>query len=119
MEIADLTLESLNGVVHAAVKGDIDLSNAKELRQQIREAMSIEALGVILDLSGVRYLDSAGIHFIHSLREDLRARGQRIELVIPDGSPILDTLRLAGLDWGRAASRSVEDAHRTLEPGRT
>ena len=43
-----------------------------------------EAQGVVLDLSGVDYLDSAGIYVIFGMRASLQARGQTLILVIPD-----------------------------------
>jgi hypothetical protein len=66
--------------------------------------MPNQALALILDVSALGYLDSAGIHLIYKLREKLRARGQALRLVIPPNSPANDALRLAGV------SRNVETA---------
>jgi anti-anti-sigma factor len=54
-------------------------------------------LGVVLDLSAVDYIDSAGIHLVYRLGESLRARGQTLRIVIPPESPASDALRLAGV----------------------
>jgi anti-anti-sigma regulatory factor len=70
---------------------------------------------LILDLSGVHYLDSAGIHLVHHLREDLHSSGQRLALVIPDGSLVNATLRLAGLDWGGETAGTVDAARDALQ----
>ena len=115
MRLADIRLELRDGVVHATLNGDIDLSNAATLRDQITDLTPNHAVGLVLDLSAVTYLDSAGIHLIHRLREDLRARGQRLALVIPAGSIINDTLRLAGLRWEEEIAASVADAERMLQ----
>ena len=66
----------------------------------------------MFDLSEVEYLDSAGLRLIQRLREDLHVRGQKLQLVIPDGSVILDVLRLAGLDWSEEIVQSVQAGRR-------
>jgi anti-anti-sigma factor len=95
-----LVLRLEGNVVHAKFSGEIDLSNVEELREEITAATPNYALGIVFDLSEVEYLDSAGLRLLQRLREDLRVHGQTLQLVIPDGSVILDVLRLAGLDWG-------------------
>jgi anti-anti-sigma factor len=92
------------------------MSNAGELRKALSANTPNDALGLVLDLSAVEYLDSAGIHLIHHLREDLRVGGQRLALVIPEASPINATLRLAGLDWRDDVAETAEAALQTLQP---
>lgn len=117
MRLADLKVEAWNSVIYAKLSGEVDMSNAAELREDLSEMTPNDALGLVLDLSEVVYLDSAGIHLIHRLREALRARGQKLGLVIPAESLINDTLRLAGLDWNDSIAETPEDARRALEPG--
>jgi anti-sigma B factor antagonist len=111
-----LAIEIRGAVVHARFRGDIDLSNVDELHGEITAATPNDALGIVFDLSAVQYLDSAGLRLIQRLREDLRARGQRLQLVIPDDSIILDVLRLAGLDWREEIVQSADAGRGTLEP---
>ena len=56
-----------------------------------------EATAVILDLSELDYIDSAGIQLIYHLRQKLHVRGQELRLVVPGHSPAADALRLAGV----------------------
>lgn len=102
--------------MYAHVRGDIDMSNARDLRDELSLRTPNEALGLILDLTEVEYLDSAGIHLVHHLRENLRAGGQQLVLVIPEGSPITATLRLAGLDWSRHTAETPALAAEVLRP---
>jgi anti-anti-sigma factor len=104
-------------VIYAKFRGEIDLSNVDELREELTAVTPNDALGIVFDLSEIDYLDSAGLRMIQLLREDLRVRGQRLQLVIPDGSVILDVLRLAGLDWHEDIVRTADAARRTLECG--
>ena len=108
MNIADVQFSDHDRVVVARLTGEIDLSNAQSIESAIAEATPNQALAVILDVSGLDYLDSAGIHLIYKLREKLRARGQALRLVIPAESPSNDALRLAGVS-------AVVDTTETLE----
>lgn len=114
MRLAELRVERMDSIVHASLRGEVDMSNTDEIRLELTGATTNDALALVLDLTDVVYLDSAGIHMIHRLREDLRARGQRLALVIPADSLINDTLRLAGLDWEKERVESVEEARRLL-----
>lgn len=116
MRLAELNVEPWNGVIYAKLRGDVDMSNADELRNDLIARTPNDAFGLVLDLADVGYLDSAGIHLIHRLRDDLRARGQRLQMVIPPTSVINDTLRLAGLDWAGDIAGTVEGARQALEP---
>ncbi len=92
------------------------MSNAAELGDAVAEATPNEALGVVLDLSDVEYVDSAGIQLIYRLRETLRARGQRMALVIPADSIVNEALRLAGIEREAGAARSLAEATRLIDP---
>ncbi|MGB9184447.1 MAG: STAS domain-containing protein [Solirubrobacteraceae bacterium] len=106
MRLADLTIETKGLVVVARLRGDVDMSNAGRLRDELNAATRNETLGLVLDLSEVGYVDSAGIHLIHRLRSGLHTHGQQLRLVIPADSLINDTLRLAGLDWDEEVVRN-------------
>jgi anti-sigma B factor antagonist len=111
---ADLSIEIRGPVLVARLRGEIDMSNAGQLRDELYAATRNDALGLVLDLSEVDYLDSAGIHLVHRLREGLRARGQQLRLVIPADSLVNDALRLAGLDWDEQRVLSPEAGEREL-----
>jgi anti-sigma B factor antagonist len=104
VKLADVQFSERERVVIARLSGEIDLSNAESIENAIAEGTPNHALALILDVSALDYLDSAGIHLIYKLREKLRARGQTLRLVIPADSPANDALRLAGV------SRNVDTA---------
>jgi len=108
MNLADVQFSDHDRVVVARLTGEVDLSNAGSIESAIAEATPNRALAVVLDVSALDYLDSAGIHLIYKLREKLRARGQELRLVIPAESPSTDALRLAGVS-------QVVDTVQTLE----
>ena len=97
MNLADIELSVDGDVVIAAVTGEVDISNVKGIEQAVTFATPNHAERVLMDLSGVDYLDSAGIHLVYRLRESLRSRGQGLTLIIAEDSPAADALRLAGV----------------------
>jgi anti-anti-sigma factor len=113
MRLADVEFSEHDGVVIARIVGEIDASNANELANAISDQTPNNALGAVLDLTGTDYLDSAGIHMLYRLRERLRARGQTFTIVVPDNSPTIDALRLAGVEKSLDLRPTLEAA---LEP---
>jgi anti-anti-sigma factor len=114
--LADLEITHQGGVVLVRLTGEIDMSNAGEVSGAIAQGTPNDALGVVLDLSAVEYLDSAGIHLLYRLRESLRARGQALKLVIPADSPVNSALRLAGVEGQIEISHTVDEATKQLWP---
>ena len=72
MKLADLSIETRGPVLVARLRGEVDMSNAGQLRDELNAATRNDALGLVLDLSEVEYLDSAGIHLIYRLRDGPR-----------------------------------------------
>jgi anti-sigma B factor antagonist/stage II sporulation protein AA (anti-sigma F factor antagonist) len=117
MRLADLQLTSADDAVIARLTGEIDMSNARELRAAITDATPNHALGVVLDLSDVTYIDSAGIHMLYRLGESLRNRGQTLRVVIPPSSPASAALRLAGLNRNTDMVEAVDEGLRAIAAG--
>lgn len=116
MKLGDVHFSTLDGTLIATVAGEVDLSNAQQLRAALAEATASSLMGVVLDLTAVDYLDSAGIHLIYSLRESLRRRGQGLRLVVPHASPVNETLRLAGVREHLEVVEGLDDAVRDVRP---
>ena len=112
MRLGDVRFTPCRGLLLAELTGEVDLSNAERISDAIAETASNQELGLILDLSGLHYLDSAGIHLLFRLGEQLRARGQTLALVMPAGSPSSDAIRLAGVTLHVDRFESMEDALR-------
>jgi anti-sigma B factor antagonist len=108
--LADVQFADHERVVVARLTGEIDLSNAERIQDAIAESTPNHALALILDVSALDYLDSAGIHLIYKLREKLRARGQLLRLVVPAASPANDSLRLAGVSQNVEVAETLEAA---------
>ena len=114
VRLADVQFSTHRQAVVAQVTGEIDLSNVESIERALVEATPNHSLALVLDLTDVDYLDSAGIQLIYKLRENLRARGQRLRLVIPSTSPANDALRLAGVKRHVETIETVDHALREL-----
>ena len=114
MRLADLRIETVGRVVVARLDGEIDLSNATELGGVIADRVPNEALGLVIDLTKVGYVDSAGIHVLFELRAKLRNRGQEIALVVPPGAEIFEALRIAYLPGVVGVFDSLDSATESI-----
>lgn len=97
-----------DGVVVATVSGEIDGSNASEVRRAVADNVPAEASVLVLDLERTSYVDSAGVELIFELARRLTARRQVLSLVVPPGSGVRRVLEIC--DVG-----SVARLHGTLE----
>jgi anti-anti-sigma factor len=115
MSLADVEITLARHALIARLTGEIDMSNAEEMGATVIGATPTEASGVILDLSDLEYLDSAGIYVIYGMRTSLQARGQALILVIPTRSPVHDALRLSGAERPGEVAETVDDAVRAID----
>jgi anti-anti-sigma factor len=92
------------------VHGEIDLSNAHEVSSAIGIAMGQEAQGLVVDLSDITYLDSAGVALLLRLAERLRSRRRQLHLVVPRGSPVRRALHFTGVPRVIPLEARLEDA---------
>lgn len=83
--------------VVVSLAGEIDRLNAPELGEALERAVDDDALGLVLDLAAVSYLDSSGVHLVHALARSLARRGQRLALVRPQRRTPCEVLELTGI----------------------
>ena len=114
MPLADLEFEITDRVVIAHVDGEIDMSNADELGNAFSVRLTNDALGLVVDLRKVDYLDSAGIHLLYALRERLDNRGQQLRLVVGPEAPISEALRIANVSRTVGSFETVEAARQSI-----
>jgi anti-anti-sigma factor len=83
--------------VRVRLGGELDLTTAGEAERFLREVEREEPATVILDLSGLRFLDSTGLRLI--LAADTRARreGRQLRLV-PGPEAVHRVFRISLLD---------------------
>ena len=112
---ADVTVTRRGEYVIARIGGEVDASNAGWIGGRLRAELSNRSDALLVDLSAVTYLDSAGIALMFELAEELRTHRQQLELVIPEGSSIARMAALTGLS-GAVPTRSSLEAVAADEP---
>ncbi len=105
---ADVEARTVEGIQIVSVRGEIDLSNAIEVRDTIGRVASDEVSVIVVDLSGTDYLDSSGIAMLFRLAERLGHRRQELRLVVPPDSPIRTALELTNLPQTIAVQDAFE-----------
>lgn len=98
------------GAVVVTQSEDIDIANADALAASVIAAVPNSAAGAVLDCSGVRYVDSAGIRMLVTIAERLHHRRQRLRIVLAPESGIRRVLQIANLDTTLLVDDSVEAA---------
>jgi anti-anti-sigma factor len=114
-DLASFAVVKADEIVVGSLSGEIDLSNARELESQIENAVPNTALGMVLDLSELRYLDSSGIRLLLSLAGRLRWRGQELVLAAPPESRCRRVLSLAGIESTVLLEATVDAARARLQ----
>ena len=108
--LARIVDEWHDGVGVARLDGEIDASNVHDIGDRLRSMITNRSFSLIIDLSGIAYVDSAGINLMFSLAEEMRGRQQRLAIVVGDGSPIARMMALTGLDRAVAVHASLPAA---------
>jgi anti-anti-sigma factor len=92
-----LTVEEGEPAVVTQLDGEVDASNARQVGEDALSRVTNEAVGLVLDLSHVRYVDSAGIQMLFDLHDRLESRRQGLALVVPEYAPIAQMLTLSAV----------------------
>ena len=97
-------------VTVARLEGDVDLAGARELGGALRHATRAGDRGLVLDLNGVGYLDSAGLHLLHDTSRSLAARGQSLRVVVARDAEVARLLEIVDFEQTVPVDASVADA---------
>ena len=101
--LAEIGIERHGGTVLARLSGEVDMTNAARVREQLLDAVPNDVLALVVDLGDCRYLDSAAIEVIFDLSRRLQRR-----LVVPNSSPLGRVMLLTDVN-------SVAPVHSSLE----
>ena len=108
--LVDATVTRLRGHVLLRFAGEIDLSNTDQVEHQVL-AEAATGAPVVLDLGGLTYLDSAGLHLLYRLshaRSGPAGAGRgRLVVVAPLGCRARTVIDLAGVAEGLGVVESV------------
>jgi anti-sigma B factor antagonist len=112
--LAHVHLDTIEDVPVARLDGDIDISNAQDLGDALAAVVSSRALGLVVDLTELDYLDSAGVHLLIDLAGRLRTRRQELHVVAPADAPLRTVLDITAVHRRVPLHERVADAVRAL-----
>lgn len=104
------TMRHTDSALVAALVGELDASNARGLEEALRGELVNSAQGMVLDLTDVSYMDSAGIQLVLTLRDGLFRRGQGLQLVLREDSFVYEVLEVSAVFRVVPAHASQEEA---------
>jgi anti-sigma B factor antagonist len=108
--LARLVIDHHGGITVAGIEGEVDLSNAQELEVAISSAVPNHAAGLVVDLSEIHYLDSAGVALLFNLARRVSRRQQRFAVVVPEEDPVREILVLSGAPEPLSLHESLAEA---------
>ena len=108
MDLGLLATEQ-DGVAVVSVTGEVDVSTAPRLRQQLVETATSGHERVVVDLSAVDFLDSTGLGVLVSGLKRFRTLGGDLLLVCPNAR-IAKVFEITGLTKVFSMRSSVEEA---------
>lgn len=116
-DIGRLEIHEEDGVVVARVTGELDLANSPATGDAIEAALPASARGLVVDFSGLTFLDSSGVAMLFRLVRRLGDHRQQLHVVAPEGEAVARVLEIveferaapvhAGLDQALVAARDA------------
>jgi anti-sigma B factor antagonist len=92
-----LQIEQRDGVLLAALHVEVTLESIQEIKSELEQALAESGRDVlVLDLSGVNFMDSSGISFLVALNTTMNSHSGLLYLYRPAGS-VLKALELVQL----------------------
>jgi anti-anti-sigma factor len=119
MSARGVEIERQGDVVVARLEGDIDLANTAAVAATVLGGVPNDTLGLVVDLTDVRYIDSVGIRMLFAFIRALHAARQGMAIALPAGSPVRKLLKITHLDEATVFRSSVEEAVIALREGGT
>jgi anti-sigma B factor antagonist len=104
---AEIEFDHRDSLGIARLKGDVDITQAGALREQLLAAVRNDDMGLVIDLTDARYVDSVGVSLLFELAERLTGRQMRFGVVVPQAGLVERVLTIVDL-------KSVAEIHQDL-----
>ncbi len=109
--LATVDVQHQGDVSVARLGGEIDTSNASDIGDALgAAAIDDQGRGMIVDLSGVAYLNSATVKLLFDLAEQMQKRHRQMRLVMAETAPMRKLILLLQFDLVVPLDTTIEDA---------
>ena len=92
----------------------LDMEGTNSVAAQLVELTAAPKKGVVIDLSGVRYLASIGMRALITCAKAVQERGGTLALVVDAGSTVMMSLKATGIDLLIPVFNNAADAERAV-----
>jgi anti-anti-sigma factor len=99
------------GVDVVTIAGELDLTNVGDADARLSEADSVD---VVLDLTGLTFLDSAAVHLLFRTVRRFREQQRGLVFVVPADSPAHRIVEILDLRSAAPVRASVDEAIEAL-----
>ncbi len=96
-ELMTVTTERTDAGARVVVAGEVDCSTAPRMGACIDSLLAAEPAEVVVDLTGVTFLDSAGLHALVTAHARAQALGVRLRVLVATRA-VLRPIQVTGLE---------------------
>lgn len=107
--MTDLTIEQKGKVFILRIRGRLDTISSPQAEQKVFEAINKGQCYLLLDMSGVSYLSSAGMRMLLSITKKLRSVPGKLA-VCNVTTNVVDVLKMSGFDHALHLFKTEEEA---------
>ncbi len=111
-DLVSVTVSQIARAVRLSVTGEVDSSSAGVLHTQIEDAFADDVEELTVDLTGVTFLDSAGLCVLATAHRRAGETGVRLR-VLAANRAVIRPLQITGL-WGLLGVEQVEPGASTV-----
>lgn len=97
-------------VIVARMPVEVEITQAPMLRGQLMQAVENRDLGLVIDLTATKYLDSSGVNMLFELGEVLASRQLRMAVVMPQGGLVERVVSIVDLGSAMPIHRDTDSA---------
>ncbi len=98
------------GLIVVSPIGELDLSNADLLAKAISGARETGASALVLDLTGLSFMDSSGLRILLDTWNEAQVSDRRLTLVVPKDGIVRRVLEVSGCDGVLPIVQRLADA---------
>jgi anti-anti-sigma factor len=109
-ELVELEIDERGDVVVARVSGELDIAAAQGLGDEIHDAVPTSARTLVVDFTGLDFIDSSGIAMLFGLSRRLGSRRQELRVVARPKGPVSRVLQIVEFDRAAPVHETVDDA---------
>ncbi|HUV06011.1 MAG TPA: STAS domain-containing protein [Armatimonadota bacterium] len=104
-----------DGALLVRAHGEVDLHSAPDFEHALQAGVERGGGALIVDLSDVAYVDSAGLSALVAAHRRLSARGAALYVIAPPERPVARVLGITRLDTLFHVCSSLEEAIRQIK----